>query len=133
MKKYFYSALAFLSIFASKSAFAQSGTAAAINNSQESILGINDGDLRAGNVNIDSIPVLIATATEVIIAVAGTISIFMLIFYAVQMQLNSGITGDSTGVEKSKKGMIASGVGFVISISAWFVVARIIDLLNIAI
>ena len=49
------------------------------------------------------------------------------------MQLNSGITGDSTGVEKSKKGMIASGVGFVISISAWFVVARIIDLLNIAI
>ena len=133
MKKYFYSALAFLSIFASKSAFAQSGTAAAINNSQESILGINDGDLRAGNVNIDSIPMVIATLTEVIIVAAGTISIFMLIFYAVQMQLNSGITGDSTGVEKSKKGMIASGVGFVISISAWFVVARIIDLLNIAI
>lgn len=133
MKKYFYSALAFLSIFASKLAFAQSETAATINNAQESILGINDGDLRAGNVNIDSIPGVIATATEVIIAVAGTISIFMLIFYAVQMQLNSGITGDSTGVEKSKKGMIASGVGFVISISAWFVVARIIDLLNIAI
>lgn len=133
MKKYFYSALAFLSIFAYKSAFAQSGTAATINNTQESILGINDGDLRAGNVNIDSIPSVIATVTEAIIAVAGTISIFMLIFYSVQMQLNSGITGDSTGVEKSKKGMIASGVGFVISISAWFVVARIIDLLNIAI
>lgn len=133
MKKYFYSALAFLSIFASKSAFAQSGTAAAINNTQESILGISDGDLRAGNVNIDSIPMVIATLTEVIIVAAGTISIFMLIFYAVQMQLNSGITGDSTGVEKSKKGMIASGVGFVISISAWFVVARIIDLLNIAV
>ena len=133
MKKYFYSALAFLSIFASKSAFAQSGTAATINNTQESILGINDGDLRAGNVNIDSIPGVIATLTEAIIAVAGTISIFMLIFYSVQMQLNSGITGDSTGVEKSKKGMIASGIGFVISISAWFVVARIIDLLNIAI
>lgn len=133
MKKYFYSALAFLSIFASKSAFAQSETAATINNTQESILGINDGDLRAGNVNIDSIPSVIATVTEAIIAVAGTISIFMLIFYSVQMQLNSGITGDSTGVEKSKKGMIASGVGFVISISAWFVVARIIDLLNIAI
>ena len=122
-----------MSIFAYKSAFAQSGTAATINNTQESILGINDGDLRAGNVNIDSIPGVIATVTEVIIGVAGTISIFMLIFYAVQMQLNSGITGDSTGVEKSKKGMIASGVGFVISISAWFVVARIIDLLNIAI
>ena len=81
MKKYFYSALAFLLIFASKSVFAQSETAATINNTQESILGINDGDLRAGNVNIDSIPVVIATATEVIIAVAGTISIFMLIFY----------------------------------------------------
>lgn len=133
MKKYFYSALAFFSIFASKSAFAQSETAATINNTQESILGINDGDLRAGNVNIDSIPSVIATVTEAIIAVAGTISIFMLIFYSVQMQLNSGITGDSTGVEKSKKGMIASGVGFVISISAWFVVARIIDLLNIAV
>lgn len=130
MKKIFYSALALSSIFASESVFAQSDSA---NRGQESILGINDGDLRAGNVNIDSVPMVIATLTEVIIAAAGTISIFMLIFYAVQMQLNSGITGDSTGVEKSKKGMIASGVGFVISISAWFVVARIIDLLNIAV
>ena len=133
MKKIFYSALALSSILPSKSVFAQSGTANAVNNAQESILGINDGDLRAGNVNIDSVPMVIATLTEVIITAAGTISIFMLIFYAIQMQLNSGITGDSTGVEKSKKGMIASGIGFVISISAWFVVARIIDLLNIAV
>ena len=133
MKKIFYSVLALSSILASKSVFAQSGTANAINNAQESILGINDGDLRAGNVNIDSVPVVIATLTEVIITAAGTISIFMLIFYEVQMQLNSGITGDTTGVDKAKKGMIASGIGFVISISAWFVVARIIDLLNIAI
>ena len=69
MKKYFYSALAFLSIFASKSAFAQSGTAATINNTQESILGINDGDLRAGNVNIDSIPGVLLKVLSVAILV----------------------------------------------------------------
>lgn len=96
-----------------------------------SVLGVSDKDLRAGNITIDTIPIMIASIIRFIIGVAGTIAIFMLIYFAVKMQLNSGVMWDSSGVEGAKKWMIASVVGFVIAISAWFIMARIIDILSI--
>lgn len=92
MKKYFYIFVAILGVFASQSV-----------NAETSILGIEDEDLRAGNVDITSIPVILARLINLIIGAAGTISVVMLIYFAMQMQLNSGITGDSSGVDKAKK------------------------------
>ena len=74
---------------------------------------------------------MIASVIQFVIASAGAISVFMLIFFAVKMQLASGITGDSAGVDSAKKGMIAAGVGFLISISAWFIMARVINILTL--
>lgn len=81
---------------------------------------------------MQSIPIFIAGIINVVIAVAGTISIFMLIYFAVKMQLASGITGDASGADSAKKGMIASLVGFLIAVSAWFIMARVIDFLSAA-
>jgi hypothetical protein len=50
-----------------------------------------------------TIPLAIAGIIETLLAVAGTIAIVALIYHAVQMQINSGITGDSSGVDKAKK------------------------------
>lgn len=95
----------------------------------DNILWVNDADLRSGNVNQDTIPYVVISLIEILLAVAGTIAIFSLIYHAVKMQLNSGITGDASGVDKAKKGMIASLVGFIIAILAWFLVTRAVDLL----
>lgn len=123
MKKIFYSIIAFLIIFWTNTVHANDDT---------SIVGISNKDLRKGNISIDSIPVMIAALIEVIIWLAGTISIVLLIYYAIQMQINSGITGDSGDASKSKKWMIAAGVGFLISVTAWFSVTWLFSVLNIA-
>ena len=52
---------------------------------------------------MNTIPAVIVSVINVLLGVAGTISIVALIYYAVQMQINSGITGDSSGVENAKK------------------------------
>lgn len=124
MKKYFFIIFAIFSTFTEK-AFADTVT-----ETGSSILGLSDARLREGNVSIDDIPVVIANITNTIIILSGTISAFMLIYFAFRMQLASGITGDSSGVESARKGMIASGVGFIISISAWFIMGRVIDILT---
>ncbi|PID83798.1 hypothetical protein CSB09_04245 [Candidatus Gracilibacteria bacterium] len=96
----------------------------------ENIIGISNSRLKRGDVSFEDIPIVIATLIQVGIGIAGTVSIVMLIYFAVQMQLKSGITGDTTGVDKAKKGMFGSVIGFVLAISAWFIMARVIDLLG---
>ena len=53
-------------------------------------------DLRTGNFTMDDIPMIIAGVIEILLGIAGTISIVALIYHAVRMQLSSGITGDSS-------------------------------------
>ena len=67
------------------------------------ILGLSDSDLRTGNVNQNTIATVIVNIINLLLGVAGTVAIFSLIYHAVQMQINSGITGDSSGVDKAKK------------------------------
>ncbi len=122
MKKNFYILFSFLVLTSTHSALAQDGT---------SIVGISNTDMRTGNISIDTIPNMIAYLIEVIIGLAGTISIVLLIYYAIQMQINSGITGDSSNANNAKKGMIAAGVGFLISITAWFSVSWVLNILNL--
>ncbi len=91
---------------------------------------ITDTDLRSGNVDMNTIPQIIVSVIQTLLAIAGTVAIFSLIYHAVQMQINSGITGDSSGVDKAKKWMQWALVGFVIAIAAWFLVTRAVDLLS---
>lgn len=131
MKKYFFIIFAIFSAFTQK-VFAEEATSTTKEDplKTSNVLGVPDAHLRTGNVSIDTIPVVIANVTNTIIVLSGTISAFMLIYFAFRMQLASGITGDSSGVESARKGMIASGVGFIISISAWFIMGRVIDILT---
>jgi uncharacterized membrane protein len=75
------------------------GTAYAANN----ILGLSDTQIRDGNITLDDIPLIIASAVEFLLGIAASIAIVALIYHAVRMQIASGITGDSTGVDKAKK------------------------------
>lgn len=94
------------------------------------ILWIDDSRLRSGDLSMEDIPLIIVSVIEYLIAIAGTISIVALIYHAIQMQLNSGITGDSSWVDKAKKWMIGSLIGFVVAMLAWFIVARFVEVLS---
>lgn len=52
---------------------------------------------------MDTIPQVIVYVIEFLIGIAGTVAIVALIYNAVQMQLHSGIMGDTSGVDKAKK------------------------------
>lgn len=96
----------------------------------DNILGQDSADLRSGNVDMNTIPNIIVSIIKTLLSIAGTVAIFSLIYHAVQMQLKSGITGDSSGVDSAKKWMINSLIGFVIAILAWFLVTRAVELLG---
>jgi hypothetical protein len=96
----------------------------------DNVLWLDDADLRNGNVNMDTIPLIMRNMINFLLGIAGTVAIASLIYHAVQMQINSGITGDSSGVDKAKKWMIGSLIGFVIAILAWFIVIRFVEILS---
>lgn len=86
-------------------------------------------DIRNGNFTMDDIPKIIAWVIEILLAIAGTVSIVALIYHAVKMQLASGITGDSSGVDKAKAGMKWALLGFALALSAWFLITKFVELL----
>ena len=51
----------------------------------------------------DTLPLAVVAIIKMLLEIAGTVAIFSLIYHAVKMQINSGITGDSSGVDKAKK------------------------------
>ena len=118
-----------MSIFVSTGVFA-TGTTAPVLGTTDNILGVENEDLRAGNVSMDTIPQVIVYVIEFLIGIAGTVAIVALIYNAVQMQLHSGIMGDTSGVDKAKKWMIGSLIGFLVAILAWFLVTRFVEVLS---
>lgn len=86
-------------------------------------------DIRNGNFTMDDIPKIITWVIETLLAIAGTISIVALIYHAVKMQLASGITGDSSWVDKAKAGMKWALLGFALALSAWFLITKFVELL----
>lgn len=46
------------------------------------------------------------------------------------MQLASGITGDSSHVDHAKDGIKGSIIGFVLSMSAWFIMTKFVEILS---
>ena len=81
---------------------------------------------------MEDIPKIIAGFIEILLGIAGTVSIVALIYHALQMQLASGITGDSTWVDKAKAGMKWALLGFALSLSAWFLITKFVELLSSA-
>ena len=75
------------------------------------------------------IPMIIVWLIDILLGLAGTIAIVALIYHAVQMQLASGITGDSTWVDKAKAWMKWALLGFALSLSAWFLVTKFVELI----
>ena len=61
-------------------------------NDTSNILGVEDQKLKDGNVDMNTIPLVIVSVISTLLAVAGTVAVFSLIYHAVQMQINSGIT-----------------------------------------
>ncbi len=100
------------------------------NTSIDNILWIDDQDLRTWNVDMDTIPRAIVNIINILLWVAGTIAVFALIYYAVQMQINSGITWDSSWVDSAKKWMRWAILGFALAILAWFIIIRFIEILS---
>lgn len=86
--------------------------------------------IRSGDFSFDDIPKILAWTIELLIGLAGTFSILALIYHAVQMQLASGITGDSSGVDKAKAGMKWALLGFSLAVSAWFLLVKFIQILE---
>ncbi len=96
----------------------------------DNILGISTERLRNGDITIADIPLMIVSIIQFLLGLAGSISVVALIYHAVKMQLASGITGDSSWVDKSKKWMKWALLGFVVSMSAWFLMTKFIELLS---
>jgi hypothetical protein len=93
------------------------------------MLGIDNDRLRSGDITMNDIPVMIASIIETLLALAGAICVVALIYHAVRMQLASGITGDSSWVDNAKKGMKGALIGFVLAMSAWFLMARLVSVI----
>lgn len=99
---------------------------------EDNILWVSQDRLRNGDITYADIPLMIVSAIEFLLAVAGSISVVALIYHAVRMQLASGITGDSSGVDKAKKWIYGAMLGFVLSMSGWFLMTKFVALLSSA-
>lgn len=98
--------------------------------STDNVLGVPNNNLRTGRVDMNTIPLVLINVMNVMLGIAGTVSVVALIYYAVQMQINSGITGDSSGVDKAKTWMKWAIFGFILAILAWFIIVRLIEVLS---
>ncbi len=84
--------------------------------------------LRSGDVSFKDIPVMIVYATEFFLAIAGTVSIVAIIYGAIKMQIHSDAFGGHNN-EEWKKTVIAGITGFAISISAWFLIKKFVEVI----
>ncbi|GAB0174600.1 MAG: hypothetical protein HHAS10_04790 [Candidatus Altimarinota bacterium] len=90
--------------------------------------GLIQDDIRNGKVSMDQIPAIIVSAIEMLLVLVGTICVVAIVYHAVRMQLASGILGDSSGVDKAKKGIYSALMGFVLSMSAWFIMTKLVSI-----
>lgn len=85
---------------------------------------------RSGNFSFKDIPNIIVALIENLLLLTGTICVVALIYNAVRMQIASGITGDSSHVDHAKDGIKGSLIGFVLSMSAWFLMTKFVEILS---
>lgn len=85
---------------------------------------MTNSDLRNGNIGFDDIPKIISYATTFILGFAATVAVIMIIYGAFQMAL-FGLTSQEKkkGAETIEHGII----GFVIAVSAWFIINMVMS------
>lgn len=88
--------------------------------------GKTQDDIRKGNFSLDDIPKLIVSVIEALLVLAGSIAVVALIYHAVRMQLASGILWDSSWVDKAKKWMYSAMMWFILAMSAWFIMTKLV-------
>ena len=95
------------------------------------ILWLSSGDskLRSGDFSFSDIPVVIVGVTDFFLYFASAIAVVVIIYWAVKMQLHSGAFG-SNNHEEWKKTITAGIIGFAISISAWFIVKKFVEIIS---
>ncbi|MFO0763957.1 MAG: hypothetical protein U0518_03835 [Candidatus Gracilibacteria bacterium] len=81
-------------------------------------LGISKEDLRSGNITTDDIPKVIVSLINIVLALAGTISLIMIIYGAFQMVMGSY----EQNVKGGKQTITYALIGLVISASSWFII-----------
>lgn len=79
--------------------------------------------LRNGDISFDDVPLIIQSATTILLGLTGTISMIMIIVGGFKYALGS-IEGDKT---KGKEAVIYGIAGFAVSASAWFIVKLVLD------
>ncbi len=84
---------------------------------------ISAEDLREWNVNLDTIPNMIVSATNFLMGIAGTIAVIFVIIWAYQLLFGS-LQQDKT---KWRNTILMALGGFAIASLAWFIVKLIID------
>ncbi len=93
------------------------------------VLGSSEGKVRTGDFSYTDIPQIIVSATEWFLALSGTVSIMVLIYGALRMQIGSGMFGKEDSAKG--KGIMTAGItGFILSASAWVIVRTIVTLLT---
>ncbi len=73
---------------------------------------------------------MIVSIIQFLMGIAASVAVVALIYHAVRMQLASGITWDSSWVDKAKGGMKWAALGFVLAMSAWFLLTKLIEILS---
>ncbi len=97
----------------------------------DSILGdIYSTNARSGDFSYTDIPNIIVALIENLLLLTGTICVIALVYNAVRMQIASGITGDSSHVDHAKDGIKWSLIWFVLSMSAWFLMTKFVEILS---
>lgn len=84
----------------------------------DTYLGISKENLRSGNITTDDIPKVIVSLINIVLAIAGTVSLVMIIYGAFQMVMGSY----EQNVKEGKQTITYALIGLVISASSWFII-----------
>ena len=89
----------------------------------DNYLGIDNTNLRNGEVGFSDIPLAIMSVTKYLLGLTATIAVAVIIYGALRMVLGA-IPGDK---DSGKKLVSAAIIGFVISVSGWVVINILIN------
>lgn len=90
------------------------------------ILGLDNEDIRKGDIHLEDIPTVIQSAINFFMGIAGTIAVIFVIIWAYKILFGS-LQQDKT---KWRDTIIMALTGFAIAALAWFIVKLIISNLS---
>lgn len=94
------------------------------------LYGISYDQARSWSFSYTDIPNMIVNIIKNLLALTGGICVVALIYHALRMQLASGVTGDSSQIDHAKDGIRGSIIGFILSMSAWFLMTKFVEILS---